>query len=144
MDDLYLTTEDLGGRVKPMTSTGAKNPVTPIVSLLFKAINDAHITHLLQADKTLAKHNAMSLFYDGPVGDLADQIMEVSMGLHGETDITVASSSKIINAVDYFQKLYNNIEALRKPIKESFIQNIVDEVQSEIAHTLYRLKYITT
>ena len=36
------------------------------------------------------------------------------------------------------------LEVLRKPIKETFIQNQIDECQQLIAHTLYRLKNIIT
>lgn len=140
-NNIFLTSEDVGAISK--TKTGG-NPVTPIVALLMKSINDSHITHLMQPDKTYARHIAHELYYDGDIEDIVDKLQEVSMGIYPETDIKVEASCKIDDSPKYFQDLYNKIDQLRKPIKESFIQNIIDEAQSEIAHTLYRFKYITT
>lgn len=119
------------------------NPCIEIASLLFKAINDAHITHLLQPDKTLALHLALEKFYDGDVEDYVDTIVETCMGLYPVKNITVQASTKIVDCVEYFTDLYDEIENLRKGIKESFIQGQIDTIQQEIAHTLYRLKNIT-
>lgn len=123
------------------SDTGNKNSCIEIAALIFKARNDAHITHLMQPDKTLALHTAMEKFYDG-ILDIVDGLVESSMGLYPETDIIVAESCKINNPVSYFKGLYNSIESLRKDIKESFLQNQIDTIQEEISHTLYRLNYI--
>lgn len=137
--NVFLTTEDVGAK----SSRTGSNPATPIVALLMKSVNDAHITHLMQPDKTLALHTALKKYYDGNIEDIIDTLQEQSMGIYNETDIKVEGSSKITNCTKYFQELYTKIEQLRKPIKETFLQSIVDEVQAEIAHTLYRLKNIT-
>ena len=137
--NVFLTPEDV---VAKSSRTGS-NPATPIVALLMKSVNDAHITHLMQPDKTLALHTALEKYYDGDIEDIIDTLQEQSMGIYNETDIKVDGSSKIDNCTKYFQELYAKVEQLRKPIKETFLQNIVDEVQAEIAHTLYRLKNIT-
>lgn len=114
-----------------------------IASLLLKARTDAHLTHLKQADKTLARHNAMSMFYDG-VLDLVDGYIESSMGIvPGFTVETVPASAVIADPVTYFKDLYNQIETNRTEIKESFLQNQVDTVQELIANTLYKLTFIT-
>lgn len=137
--NVFLTPEDVGAKA---SRTGS-NPATPIVALLMKSVNDAHITHLMQPDKTLALHTALEKYYDGDIEDIIDTLQEQSMGIYNETDIKVEGSSKIDNCTKYFQELYAKVEQLRKPIKETFLQSIVDEVQAEIAHTLYRLKNIT-
>lgn len=142
-DDLMFLTDDYKSSKgkKPATSG---NPVTPIVALLMRSIHDSHITHLMQPTPTYARHLAHELYYDGAIEDLVDELQEVSMGIYPESNIQVQGSSKIEDSPAYFQNLYDQIEQLRKPIKETFIQNIIDECQAEIAHTLYRFKYITT
>lgn len=114
-----------------------------IYSVLFKAQLDSKITHLLQRNRTLAQHNAMGMFYDD-IGDKIDTFVETYMGIYEISDICVDECCVIDNPVNYFTKLYSTIEDLRKPIKETFLQNQIDEIQQLISHTLYRLKYITT
>lgn len=114
-----------------------------IASLLFKARTDAHLTHLKQADKTFARHNAMSVFYE-EISDLLDGYVESSMGIvPGFTVESVPASAVIAAPVAYFKDLYNQIETNRAEIKESFLQNQVDTVQELIANTLYKLQFIT-
>ena len=117
-------------------------PCIQIASLLFKAVTDAHITHLIQDDKTLARHNAMSIMYEALPG-LIDTLVEISMGLYpGTTDIEVEASCKISNPLSYVKDLYNQVDTLRKPIKETFIQSHIDIIQEELVHAMYRLQYI--
>lgn len=114
-----------------------------IFSILFKARNDAHITHLLNKDKTLATHKALEIFYE-EILDLLDSFIETSLYIYPVTDIEVGESKCIPNPLSYFEKLYKIIDNERKVYKESFLQNQVDEIQSLISQTIYRLKYITT
>lgn len=133
----------LGTKATASTSTKGTGRVT-IASLLFKARTDAHLTHLKQADKTFARHNAMSVFYE-EISDLLDGYVESSMGIvPGFTVETVPASAVIADPVAYFKDLYNQIETNRAEIKESFLQNQVDTVQELIANTLYKLQFITT
>lgn len=120
-----------------------QNDKTTIQAVLFKAQIDAKITHLLQKDKTFARHNAMGMFYD-EVGDKIDTFVETYMGIYTLEEICTEGSCCIKEPLSYFQDLYNQIDTLRKPIKETFLQNQIDEIQQLIAHTLYRLKNITT
>lgn len=119
------------------------NPVINIGMLAFKAQLEAHLTHLRQRDKTLAKHEAMKIFYES-VDDIADTLVETTLGLYDIESLTVQGASDIKDPIKYFTDLYNRIETLRQSIKESFIQNQVDEIQQLISHTLYRLKNIVS
>lgn len=118
------------------------NPCEKIAGLVFKAQIDAHFTHLLQKDKTLALHTAMEKFYEA-IDGAADDFIEMYMGLYSVTKLSTTGSSGIDNPVEYFTALYNAIDKARQPIKESFLQNEIDTIQGIIAHTLYRLKQIT-
>lgn len=134
---------DLFGEDDEIESKKEKKSESTIPSILFKAQIDAKITHLLQKDKTFATHNAMGMFYD-EVGDLIDTFVETQMGLYPLSEICVEESCCIQNPLQYFTALYKTIDTIRKPIKESFLQNQVDEIQALISHTLYRLKNIIT
>jgi hypothetical protein len=115
-----------------------------IAALLMKARTDAHLTHLKQKDKTLATHNAMSIFYEGIEG-LVDTYIETSMGIDDTFCLDEVPESMVIaNPLAYFKNLYNTISAERESIKEAFIQSQIDLMQELIAHTLYRIKNIVT
>lgn len=112
-----------------------------IPSFLFKAQIDAKITHLEQLDKKLPTHEAMGKFYE-EVGDLIDDFVETYKAIY-PLSIKTEGSSVITNHVKYFQDLYTAIDVERKHIKESFLQNQIDNMQQLITHTIYRLKFIT-
>jgi len=127
---------------KASASTKGKRETIP--ALLFKARTDVHLTHLLQKDKTFATHNALNIFYD-EVLDLIDTYIETSMGIDDSFKLTEVEESEVIaNPLAYFKDLYNTIQVERQVVKESFLQNQIDEFTQLIAHTLYRLKNITT
>lgn len=126
------------------TSSASKNTRGTIPALLLKARTDAHLTHLRQKDKTLALHNAMSIFYDS-VGDLVDTYIETSMGIDDSFTLEEVDESEVIdNPLTYFKGLYDTILVERANIKEPFLLNQIDEMCQLIAHTLYRIKNITT
>ena len=126
------------------SSESTKNIRGIIPALLLKARTDAHLTHLRQKDKTLALHNAMSMFYDS-VEDLIDTYIETSMGIDDSFTLEKVDESEVIdNPLTYFKGLYDTIQVERANIKETFLQNQIDEMCQLIAHTMYRLKNITT
>jgi hypothetical protein len=125
-------------------STLKKGKRETIATLLMKAKTDAHLTHLKQKDKTLATHNAMSIFYEG-IGDLIDTYVETSMGIDDTFCLDEVPESMVItNPLVYFKNLYNAISVAREVVKESFLQSQIDLMQELIAHTLYRIKNIVT
>lgn len=127
----------LGGESK---KSGKDN----IAVLLFKARTDIHLTHLEQKSKTLATHEALKIFYES-VLDLIDTYVETYMGIDDSFKAPdVPASAVVDNPLEYFKALYKNIETLRIDVKETFLQNQIDEMQQLIAHTMYRLKRITT
>jgi hypothetical protein len=136
LDDDDYTEETVSASTKSTRGT--------IPALLLKARTDAHLTHLRQKDKTLALHNAMSIFYDS-VGDLVDTYIETSMGIDDSFTLEEVDESEVIaNPLVYFKGLYDTILVERESIKEPFLLNQIDEMTQLIAHTLYRLKNIVT
>ena len=126
------------------SSSSKKGKRETIAALLFKAKTDAHLTHLKQKDKTLATHNAMSIFYEG-IGGLIDTYVETSMGIDDTFCLDEVPESMVIaNPLAYFKNLYNAVSVAREVVKESFLQSQIDLMQELIAHTLYRIKNIVT
>jgi hypothetical protein len=116
---------------------------TDLISLLFKARNDAHISHLLQKDKTLARHNAFGIFYES-ILDQIDTFCESYMGLYPVTDLKVPASSVITEPVSYFTNLYAKVQETKEEVTEGYLQNQCDSISELIAQTLYRFKNIVT
>ena len=114
-----------------------------IPALLFKARNDAHITHLMNKDRTIATHKALEAFYEEVI-DLVDGFIETSLVWYPVDDIRVEESCCIKNPTQYFRDLYTQIDKLRRKYKETFLQNQIDEMQTLISQTIYRLTYMTT
>jgi hypothetical protein len=86
---------------------------------------------------------ALGGYYDD-VLDIIDRLTETYTALYGE--VTGYKSAPYIDYVDceetikYFTTLYAYIQNNREVFKESFLQNIVDELSELIAQTLFRLK----
>lgn len=112
-------------------------------ALILKSRTDAHITHLLNKDKTLATHKALESYYED-ITDLVDNFIETSLVWYPLNDITPDKSGVIVNPVEYFKSLYTEVNTIRIQYKESFLQNIIDEIQTLISQTIYRLTFITT
>jgi|694.fasta_scaffold13593_22 hypothetical protein len=112
------------------------------ISMLFKAKEDAHITHIEQRSRALAPHEALSIFYTG-LDERLDTFAETVMGIHGQLTLSF-SASAISNPLSYMENLYTQVTKERNMYEEGWIQNQLDEILQLIAHTIYRLKYVTT
>jgi hypothetical protein len=112
------------------------------ISMLFKAKEDAHITHIEQRSRALAPHEALSIFYTG-LDERLDTFAETVMGIHGQLTLSF-SASAISNPLSYMENLYTQITKERNMYEEGWIQNQLDEILQLIAHTIYRLKFVTT
>jgi len=112
------------------------------ISMLFKAKEDAHITHIEQRSRALAPHEALSIFYSG-LEDKLDTLAETIMGVHGQLTLSF-NASAMPNPLSYMQNLYTQVTNERNMYEEGWVQNQLDEILQLIAHTIYRLKFVTT
>jgi hypothetical protein len=107
---------------------------------LFEARDYLHLAHLkVSGPGAYAAHTALGSAYDGLLG-LADGIIEAYQGVHGLLDIKISASSYDGKHLEYIESLYKQIETDRSIFKESHIQNQIDEIQSLLASTQYKLK----
>jgi hypothetical protein len=117
--------------------------LTEIVSTLLHSRNQIHVFHL--QTESYSQHKALGKFYD-EITDLIDGIVESYQGKHGI--IKGYSSGKIEDyksgeqVISYLEKIDLVIEKNRKSIKESYIQNQIDEVQTLLYSTLYKMKFL--
>lgn len=115
----------------------AKQNVGDVIGILFYARDTAHIAHL--ASKSFSEHMALDDFYKGIVG-LADTLCETYQGCYGLVEIKVPESKRV-PALPFLRNLKAMIERERKGwFDETFLQNILDEIQQLVATTIYKLE----
>jgi len=111
---------------------------TSFFGKLFEIRDTLHLAHLEAASKSYAEHIALGDLY-GSITDFADTIIESHFGLYGPQAITIPKTSSTA-PIPYLQATYKWIDSNRSMFKETFIQNVIDEIQQNIAQTLYKLK----
>lgn len=114
---------------------------TDLPAYLFAVRDSAHFTHIYQKDNMLSTHLALGDYYEGLIG-LVDEFTECYSGLYGKQKISIPAVTVMENPVKDLMAVYETIESKRKAIKESFLQNIIDEMQALTARTLYKLKFV--
>lgn len=102
---------------------------------LFMCRDTAHLAHLKTT--SYAQHKALNSYYEDLL-DLIDSLIESYQGLNGLQNI-VTPSSKYEDPVSHIKASYKYIDQNRSIFKESFLQNIIDEIQQLNAQTLYKL-----
>lgn len=117
--------------------------VEKLVSLVLYSQIQAQNFH--RQTKSFAEHKALNDYYDSII-DVLDGFIESYQGKHGiikkYTGFKPIVYKDNSNTIKYFQTLYNKIDSLRKSIKESYLQNQIDEMQELIESVIYKLIYL--
>lgn len=135
-----MITPDSLTKLKSNTSTAIPKEVSELFGHLFSMISSAHITHTYQKDKSLATHLALEEFYT-ELDELADELVECYQGIYGQVDFTT-SGKRFEDCTTSIKQSYDYIDKNRTVFKESFLQNLVDEIQARHARTLFKLKLV--
>ena len=110
------------------------------LSILRNSSPQVHIFH--NQTKVYSEHVALGGYYDD-VLDIIDRIAETYTALYGEiegyTSMPYRDYVSKEETINYFKALYQYVQDNRAMFKESFIQNIIDELSELIAQTLFRL-----
>lgn len=122
--------------IKENENKEAYNDCGSLIGELFRARDLAHIAHLNTT--SFAEHKALNEFYDG-VLDLTDTFAETAFGIYGRSKITISSSTLVTDFSSYLKELRMEVVEHREEVKETNIQNILDEILSLIDHTKYLL-----
>lgn len=113
-----------------------------LISVLLHSVNQVHTFHL--QTKSFSEHKALNEYYSS-VGDLADGLAEAYQGKYGILNYKNVNKIEQYESkeqlIEYFGKIIKVIDKTR-PIKDGFIDNMVQEVESLIYSTLYKIKYL--
>jgi DNA-binding ferritin-like protein len=113
-----------------------------LISVLLHSVNQVHIFHLQTT--SFAEHKALGGYYNS-IGDITDELAEAYQGKYGILKYKNVSKIEQYESkeqiIQYFSKIVKFIEKAR-PIKDPFIDNIVQEIEKLIYQTLYKLKYL--
>jgi DNA-binding ferritin-like protein len=113
-----------------------------LISVLLHSVNQVHIFHLQTT--SFAEHKALGGYYNS-IGDITDELAEAYQGKYGILKYKNVSKIEQYESkeqiIEYFSKIVKFIEKAR-PIKDPFIDNIVQEIEKLIYQTLYKLKYL--
>ena len=110
------------------------------ISVLRNSSPQVHIFH--NQTKIYSEHQALGMYYDD-VLDIIDRITETYVGLYGNitgyTSMPYRDYVSKEETINYFKALYQYVQTNRSIFKDSFIQNIIDELSELLAQTLFRL-----
>ena len=123
-----------------------KDSMGSLISKLLHSRTQIHTFHLQTKSKSsFAEHMALGGFYD-KIGDLIDGLVESYQGKHdiitGYQSLKLEDYKNVEQLISYFKALDAEIEKDRKKVKESYLQNQIDEVQELIYSTLYKLRFL--
>lgn len=127
-----------------MASTGVsgKTPAGCILALLHAATS-AHLIHL--GTHSLAEHMAMDGLYKALPG-LVDALAEAWQGKHGKLlgGWPKGYDPPADDGEEFVEYLIEYLEEARDEFgEETEIQNLVDEIASELDSTLYKLRFLS-
>jgi len=110
------------------------------LSILRNSSPQVHIFH--NQTRIYSEHIALGGYYDD-VLDIIDRIAETYTALYGEiegyTSMPYRDYVSKDETVNYFKALYQYVQSNRAIFKESFIQNIIDELSELLAQTMFKL-----
>lgn len=117
-----------------------------MISELLTSRNQVQIFHWqVIKSGSYAAHKAYEDYYSGIV-DIMDDLVESYQGKYGIIENYkcdgVSQFESIEKTITYFQELSNSVEKLRKDVKDSYLDNQIDNVIQLIQSTLYKLRFL--
>jgi replicative DNA helicase len=116
------------------------------VSLLSKLLDSQRQTHIFHLQtKSFAEHKALQDYYDA-IGDLVDAIVESAQGkygiLTGWKSFPTQEYQSSEQCITYLKTLLNDVASAYNIVKDTYLQNQLDEVTALINSTLYKLRFL--
>jgi hypothetical protein len=121
----------------------SKSSLITLVSRLLDSQRQTHIFHL--QTKSFAEHKALQDYYDA-IGGLVDGIVESYQGkygiLTGWKSVGTAEYQSSEQVISYLKSLADEVSKVFSMVKDTYIQNQLDEVTALINSTLYKLRFL--
>jgi hypothetical protein len=116
------------------------------VSLLSKLLDSQRQVHIFHLQtKSFAEHKALQDYYDA-IGDLVDSIVESAQGkygiLTGWKSFPTEEYQSAEQCITYLKTLSDEVAKAHNIVKDTYIQNQLDEVTTLINSTLYKLRFL--
>ncbi len=119
--------------------TVSKPNIGELITLLFKTRDLAHSKHL--SSTSYSEHIALNTLYED-ILELTDEFIEAYQGCYGLVEIKIESVESVDDMIEYLKQAKDKIKEYHSETEESFLQNILDEILSLIARTIYKLTYL--
>lgn len=113
--------------------------VKGLVQKMFEARQVAHNCHL--KTKSFSEHKALNAFYDDLLG-LVDEFVETYQGQYGLIGEYELKVEPVSSSLEYLEDCAKLFAVGRESLKDSHLQNIMDEVIGLTYRTVYRLKFL--
>jgi len=121
----------------------SKTTFVSLVSRLLDSQRQVHIFHL--QTKSFAEHKALQDYYDA-IGDIVDGIVESYQGKYGIVtgwkSVATIEYQSTEQCIGYLKTLSEETLKVYGMIKDTYIQNQLDEVTALINSTLYKLRFL--
>jgi hypothetical protein len=121
----------------------SKSSLITLVSRLLDSQRQTHIFHL--QTKSFAEHKALQDYYDA-IGGLVDGIVESYQGkygiLTGWKSVGTQEYQSSEQVISYLKSLGDEVAKVYTIVKDTYIQNQLDEVTALINSTLYKLRFL--
>jgi hypothetical protein len=116
------------------------------VSLLSKLLDSQRQVHIFHLQtKSFAEHKALQDYYDA-IGDIVDGIVESTQGkygiLTGWKSFPTEEYQSTEQCITYLKTLSEEVTKAYNIVKDTYIQNQLDEVTTLINSTLYKLRFL--
>lgn len=110
-----------------------------LVQKMFEARQVAHNCHL--KTKSFSEHEALGGFYESLLVFVDDfvETYQGQYGLMGDCEFKVEGVSNVVEYLEDCAKLFS---VGRDSLKESHLQNIMDEIIALTYKTIYKLKFL--
>ena len=139
MDNIIKKLGTPSRKVISKTDSVMINDCSEQLSALLACQQYLKLAHLLET--SFAKHIALGESYD-TLGGLFDGLIESIQGIYGLKKLSIPETTVYEGPIEYVTEAYEYIDKIRYSFKESWIQSELDMIQKELAHLLYKLKFL--
>ena len=110
-----------------------------LVQKIFEARHVSHVLHL--NSDSHAEHEALKEFYEG-ILELLDDLIETHQGQYGLIGQIPLVVDSFPDSLEYLEDCSKFFKFGRESIKDTHLQNIMDEIIALAHKTLYKIKFL--